>query len=68
MDIRSAVKKSLEEKCGIRRSGMIRGVIVPIHERNPFYVFTGENNGSRVPNWNPTPEDLLADDWEVTKV
>lgn len=68
MDIVSAVKQALEQECGMTRMSMLDAVIIPIHEKTPFYVYVEKNNGSRIPNWNPTPEELMADDWEITKV
>ena len=34
----------------------------------PLDIDTMGEPQRRKPNWNPTPEDLMADDWEVTKV
>ncbi len=61
MFIHEAVKKAVEKKANITRKqweGVGYGLMLmePIgyysHNRGPGY-------------WNPTPKDLMADDWEV---
>lgn len=65
MNINEAVKKALEEKCGLTRKDIKGAVVIPIHEKNPFDVYV---NGKRASNWNPTPDDLMAGDWEIIRV
>ena len=72
MFVHGAVKKAMEEGKGIKRTGWemaFEGIIViPSSKRIPLDVDNIGKAQCRKPNWNPTPDDLMADDWEVTKV
>lgn len=72
MLIQEAVKKALESQSAVKRTEWeekgLRVIVIPTTKSMPLDIDTIEESQCRKPNWNPTPEDLMADDWEVTKV
>ena len=45
-------------------------VIIPVNFNLPFDIVTMDTNGqetNRWKNWNPSPSDLIADDWKVIR-
>ena len=74
MEICEAVKIALETKAYIYRKSVnnkhfeIQAMIKPTNSYDCCYIAVIRNGkpqgGSR--NWNPTADDLMADDWEVT--
>lgn len=70
MYIQEAVRKALEEKCGMTREEWEKGTgchIIPEEEYIPLEIYS-IRRGERIPRWNPTPLDLLADDWKLVSV
>lgn len=73
MFIHEAVKKALKEKGGIYRKKYIevfgkKLYVMPTNGYATCYLrIEGEKPNPRGRNWNPTAEDLAADDWEVFK-
>lgn len=72
MYISEAVKKALDSKSVLKRTAWKTQlpdlVVIPVCEVMPLDLDMLGKSQRRVHNWNPTPEDLMADDWEVTKV
>lgn len=72
MHIHEATKKALESQSALKRTEWeekrFRVIVIPTTKSMPLDIDTIEKSQCRKPNWNPTPEDLMADDWEVTKV
>lgn len=54
-------KSNVEKKC-------LNVVVIPTSEIMPLDGVILENSQRRFHNWNPTPEDLMADDWETVKL
>lgn len=68
MNIAEVVKKALPEHRGIRRrlwkeAGM-PWYIIPTNSL-PCLIIKMLHNGNGYPHWNPTAEDLTAEDWET---
>ena len=68
MKISEAVERALEEKKPITRASYLEELgfkIFPTNSSDCCYITSG--NGERHPTrcWNPTANDLLADDWKV---
>lgn len=72
MFIQEAVRKALENQSVLKRTGWekegVDVIVIPGNRYMPLDIDRGGKSQCRKPNWNPTPEDLMADDWEVTKV
>ena len=72
MYIHEAVKKALDGKSALKRTAwktqLLDVVVIPVCESMPLDIDTLGKSWRRAHNWNPVPEDLMADDWEVTKV
>ena len=72
MYIHEAVEKALNSKSGLKRTAwktqLADVVVIPVCEVMPLDIDMLGKSQCRAHNWNPTPEDLMADDWEVTKV
>ena len=71
MTINKAAALALKEKKKITRmvyesrfpeSGL---KIEPVHERNPLFV--NFSHQVHAVQWNPTADDLMADDWFITE-
>lgn len=75
MNIQEATKKAMEEDAYITRrenqrySGYSRiGVIKPSNSHDTCAIMTLDEKGrteNYCRNWNPTADDLMADDWYV---
>ena len=69
MFIQEAVRKALENQSALRRTGWEKEgldvIVIPGNRYMPLDVERVEKSQCRKPNWNPTLEDLMADDWEV---
>lgn len=75
MHINEAVKKALESKGFIYREAEIKkfsgnyALIQPTNSYDACILIICENgkakSGSRC--WNPTADDLMADDWTITE-
>ena len=66
MYIYEVVKKAMEEGRCIKRKdwgGLVNFARSEISTFDGYLRIDGEN--WRFANWSPTPEDLMADDWEV---
>ena len=77
MNIQEATKKAMEEDAYITRKSKNRygsysiGVIKPSNSHDTCAGMSIRENGeirSYIRNWNPTADDLMADDWEVVVV
>ena len=68
MLINEAVEIALSVQCSIRRASWEGTVEIGVtHKKEPMDLIIDEIEVNRYPNWDPTPEDLTADDWEITK-
>ena len=76
MFIHEAVKQAMEIDGCIIRNKIEQGRhfhptrIKPTNSYATCIIFTWVENtdkSDRCKNWNPTADDLMADDWEVTK-
>lgn len=74
MNIQKAVKQALKEDKCIRRKSINSGIldsqvlIKPTHSLDCCMVLIiGEKKGRKPRYWNPTADDLTADDWEVLR-
>lgn len=75
MTIQTAVKQALSEGKYIRRRSVNSGILesqVLIKPTNSYdccvILIIGDNEKRQSRFWNPTADDLMADDWEVTMV
>lgn len=63
MDIKEATRQALLHRCGMMRN--IRSwntwKIYPFKRTDCLFVVVDEKQS--YPNWNPTADDLIADDW-----
>lgn len=66
MLIQEAIKRAMECKGFFYRKSLFDGQVLfwPHHHRMPISAFCSDGRFAR--NWNPPPEDILAEDWEVT--
>lgn len=70
MRIHEAVEKALKEKSPITRTGLrnFGFGIFPTDSSDCCYLIPKDEKQQPARCWNPTANDLLADDWElVTK-
>lgn len=66
MLIHEAVKKALEQGKKIRsKSDKSRYAIEPTNRGACLCIIHIEHNDRQSRYWNPSAEDLLADDWEL---
>lgn len=67
MKINEAVEKALKEKKPITRTSWkdFSFKILPTNTHDCCYVITEDEKQKPAKCWNPTADDLLADDWEV---
>ena len=65
MYIHEAVKRALEIKGCMYRSPLPQWKMLPTHIRMDISVITNKQLSPHR-GWQPTAEDLMADDWEVT--
>ena len=68
LKISEAVERALEEKKSITRDSYLEELgfkIFPTNSSDCCYIASG--NGERHPTrcWNPTADDLMADDWKL---
>lgn len=49
----------------IRRRSWYRTMSINLTDGEDCCFVLTENKENRIPRWNPTKSDLLADDWEV---
>ncbi|USS85051.1 DUF2829 domain-containing protein [Fructilactobacillus myrtifloralis] len=66
MTIIEATKQAQEKKCGITRpyKGQVFACIYPTDRSFQFTLLEPfKDDGSE--DWHPTPEDVLANDWEL---
>lgn len=77
MNIKEATKKAMKEQAFITRQkdyslGDYRiGIIKPSNTHDTCAIMTIDAKGNLsnyCRNWNPTADDLMADDWEVVKI
>lgn len=72
MHIHEAAKKALESQSALKRTEWekkgLNIIVIPTNKNMPLDVDTIGKFQCRKPNWNPTPEDLMADDWEKVKL
>lgn len=72
MYIHEAVGKALENQNALKRAAWETQcpdiIVIPTCKVMPFDIDMLGKPQRRTRNWNPTPEDLMADDWEITKV
>lgn len=65
MYIHEAVKKAIEEKACIFRAKHRQVIkLQPTPTKECFLVI--HKNGKVFSRWNPSVEDLVADDWDIT--
>lgn len=67
MNIQEAVRESLESKKMIARKSISQVAFIPTN--NPiFLVVIVDKKNRRLPGkgWQPSAQDLIADDWYVT--
>lgn len=70
MYIHEAVEKSMEEGKSIFRQGYEAMLILPTDTTDCCIGFIMEPDGSyekAAVRWNPTAEDLMADDWKLVE-
>lgn len=68
MKINEAVEKSLKEKKAITRTSWLSDFgfkVFPTDSRDCCYLIQKDEKQQPARCWNPTANDLLADDWEV---
>lgn len=69
MFIQEAVRKALDSQGALKRREWekegFRVIVIPTTKSIPLDIDTIGESQCRKSNWNPTPEDLMADDWEV---
>lgn len=70
MKIYEAVEKALKEKKPITRRGLFKMgfMILPTNSSECCYVLTEDMKKRPGRHWNPTADDLIADDWIVVEV
>lgn len=72
MHIHEATKKALESQSALKRAEWeekgLNVIVIPTNINMPLDGVILGNPQRRAHNWNPTPDDLMANDWEVTKV
>ena len=65
--IHEALREAQKGPSIIKRSDFGRAfILVPKNPRDVFYVGM-EGSVDLAIGWEPSPEDLMADDWEVTR-
>lgn len=71
MNIQEAVRTALEkDKCIYRQSETEQGiniVIKPTRSSWDCCIIISSNKENSGVRWNPTSEDLIASDWELSK-
>ena len=68
MKISEAVERALEEKKPITRASYLEEIgfkIFPTNSSDCCYLIPKDEKQQPARCWNPTADDLLADDWEV---
>lgn len=67
MNIQDAVKKARETKGCIKRKSLhySRTLIRPTDSYDCCIIFIEGKENQQSRYWNPTADDLIADDWEV---
>lgn len=69
MFIQEAIAEALENRSALKRAEWMKkrlnAIVIPTNHNMPLDVGIIGKSQCRTPNWNPTPEDLMADDWEV---
>lgn len=73
MFIREAVEKAIRENNGIYRTSVknedsdVYATIKPTNTYEACLLIVNRNGEKKsCRNWNPTADDLMANDWEVT--
>lgn len=69
MNIQDATKKALEENKYIRRESANHSMtrIKPTNSYDCCLVVVNGKNRQQGRCWNPTADDLMADDWVIAK-
>ena len=76
MNIQEATKKAMERNCYIAREIMENGnaylptAIKPTNSYARCIIYTFDRQGKEIhhcKNWEPTADDLIADDWVLIK-
>lgn len=70
MSIQEAVKIAIEQRKYIRRKTCFYGrtLIQPTNTYDCCMIFVqGDRRETQSRFWNPTADDLMADDWEVVE-
>lgn len=70
MNIMEATKQALEKGAGIKKSTSENYYFLPINASTSYRVMKIDGNDDEnellcQPNWNPTAEDILNEDWEL---
>lgn len=67
MNIQNAIKKALEINGCIKRRNLhhSRTLIKPTNSYDCCIIFIRNKENQQSRYWNPTADDLIADDWEV---
>jgi len=72
MLIQEAIRNALESQSALKRTEWeekgLNIIVIPTNKNMPLDIDAIGKSQCRKPNWNPTPEELMANDWEVTKV
>lgn len=69
MKIDEAVKRAIEENASIIRKSTMKSNtrIKPTNTYDCCIIFTVGSNHQQSRYWNPTADDLIADDWQMIK-
>ena len=69
MFIQEEIRNALESQSALKRAEWekkgLNIIVIPTNKNMPLDIDILGKSQRRKPNWNPTPEDLMADDWEV---
>lgn len=69
MFIQEAIGKALESQSAVKRAEWeekgLNVIVIPTNINMPLDGVILGNPQRRAHNWNPTPDDLMADDWVV---
>ncbi|USS86457.1 DUF2829 domain-containing protein [Fructilactobacillus cliffordii] len=72
MTIIEATKQAMEKNCGMTRPyrGHVFGYVKPTNGSLSHYILVGLDSDGNLDGhankfWNPTADDILADNWEL---
>ncbi|MBF0781153.1 MULTISPECIES: hypothetical protein [unclassified Granulicatella] len=67
MEISKAIKEAKIKNVGIRRSSWLKDyIVIPTNSEVCCIIGPTRDKKLLAPRWNPTSDELTADDWEVT--